>query len=191
MEVFLEAADVARELGNVSIAAVRFAVLTGRLQPSARTRRGTRLYTLRDVAAFRRRRESGTNCGVARAVAKEPSVDPSRPSQLLGPATLPLLDHDPAWPLEALLVEEVRSITVAMQMDDQQAILEEVTRTATGSCMDTVRDAPDRWLRESIRRCAQFRLDNHLPPQQLPPELRSHHSANSGVNPDDGNGSRP
>jgi hypothetical protein len=173
MEVFLEAADVARELGNLSIAAVRFAVLSGRLRPSARTRRGTRLFTLSDVAAFRKGREAALPRAVGLRRVDGAEVFPGRHSPSPTSLPLPLLDHEPAWPLEALLVEEVRAITVAMGMDNQQAILEAVTRTPTGACMDTVRDAPDRWLRQSIGRCAQFRLENHLPAQQLSREFAS------------------
>jgi hypothetical protein len=189
MEVFLEAADVARELGNVSIAAVRFAVLTGRLRPSARTRRGTRLFTLGDVAAFHKGRESGTARAARHHLGEGHEAFPRRHNARPTPAPLALLDHEPAWPLEALLVEEVRAITLAMGMDDQQAILEAVTRTPTGACMDTVRDAPDRWLRQSIGRCAQFRLENHLPPQQLASGCASRHDTNAGRADDEADGS--
>ena len=52
---FLESNDVARELG-LSPATVRVLVTTGRIRPSARTRRGISLFTREEVERVRRER---------------------------------------------------------------------------------------------------------------------------------------
>lgn len=53
---FLESNDVARELG-LSSSMVRVLVATGRLRPSARTRRGVALFARDEVERLRRERE--------------------------------------------------------------------------------------------------------------------------------------
>jgi excisionase family DNA binding protein len=53
--VFLESADIARELGVVTMT-VRAAVAAGRLRVAARTVRGTRLFTREDFDAYRQYR---------------------------------------------------------------------------------------------------------------------------------------
>lgn len=53
--VFMESADIARELGIVPVS-VRAAVAAGRLRVAALTVRGTRLFTRDDFETYRRER---------------------------------------------------------------------------------------------------------------------------------------